>query len=1125
MLPTKGYFQDIECPYFDNACGRPYCHFRHRKKQLEIADECSNEETISKDVPTYKPTPKSELAVSRSHIPISYVPDIIYRTEKSIRSTSTPKTTFMSKPTYKPTPISLLTSAVKNNGINVDIQVVTEIKENIAKTEYVPKAENNPEIEYKPTALEDKVISENLEKHEYKPIGKSLSEVSYNPTALEDINENSSCDAYKPMSDNVPSLDYKPSCLQESANIDFGNLDREFDMIDEIINMTDKVKSSEIENTQNLENKLFGDTDIKIKSSKLTGDSKFSNKNQKTSSKSHKHSSKDSRSNSKRNDDENKKSHRKSNIDEKNNDDKKHESKGKKTSHKTDGHEENKCSSREENKCSSREENKCSSREDIKKSIREDVSDKEKRSKYKDKEKSKKHKEKIKVKDNKEKERSKNKDETRKIEGEDRKKVKEKEKKRNREKVDKYEKKTKDKTKYNKLDPSKDVIKELNEEREKNINILEDLDFQRDLQQIDKNKYKNLGKEDVKFSLKNSESREDNKANFDNLDYDADINLDNDETMRECYRIFNEYDPAQNEQSYIPDNNTEELKYKMKEELLPTKKRIAHSNAPSTSSKFQHSKPNTVLTPGQIMSNRYKIVKTMQCNNEESLIRNELKLPTKRAATGPSLQEIPKKSKLIKLSNSVKHTSLIDDIINGNKNKQLKKIAPVTNVMNIQRAKAQLEELNKKKAASQLIKTVAQSSKGGKRQAHIPEYSLNDIPDVLDADKSKLPVNVRTRFLTLLADECCKLYVSQKDAFKRALDEEYSCYQKCKVLVTYRNSAMLAVNRIRKEVQEREENDLDLLGSLESSKKINENSVLRVLYNQITQYLLNEEELDIHGYPRESEIPGRAIIKNRKSLTSIPLPKNQRKCSRCCKIYLVHKDGKVVYEEECLYHPLKKRTIRGEQIYLCCKSSDDSGCATSHTHVSEMSEDAELEGFQITMPPDNENDPRNCAVYALDCEMCYTTKGLELTRVTIVDTNCKTVYESLVKPLNEIIDYNTRFSGITKEQMDRINTGILQVQANILHLCNSKTILIGHSLESDMKALKIVHGSIIDTSVLFPHKMGLPHKRALRTLASDYLKKIIQNDVSGHDSAEDAITCMELLKWKVKEDSKFKCSK
>lgn len=47
-------------------------------------------------------------------------------------------------------------------------------------------------------------------------------------------------------------------------------------------------------------------------------------------------------------------------------------------------------------------------------------------------------------------------------------------------------------------------------------------------------------------------------------------------------------------------------------------------------------------------------------------------------------------------------------------------------------------------------------------------------------------------------------------------------------------------------------------------------------------------------------------------------------------------------------------------------------------------------------------------VYALDCEMCYTTQGLELTRVTVIDEDYKVIYETLVKPQNAIIDYNTR---------------------------------------------------------------------------------------------------------------------
>ena len=104
---------------------------------------------------------------------------------------------------------------------------------------------------------------------------------------------------------------------------------------------------------------------------------------------------------------------------------------------------------------------------------------------------------------------------------------------------------------------------------------------------------------------------------------------------------------------------------------------------------------------------------------------------------------------------------------------------------------------------------------------------------------------------------------------------------------------------------------------------------------------------------------------------------------------------------------------------------------------------------------------------------CYTTKGLELTRVSVVDKNLNIVYETIVKPHNEILDYNTRWSGLTKESFNNCNVRLDNVQNDLLNLFNKDTILVGHSLESDLKALKVCkkikffHGFIKKTLFLY----------------------------------------------------------
>lgn len=101
-----------------------------------------------------------------------------------------------------------------------------------------------------------------------------------------------------------------------------------------------------------------------------------------------------------------------------------------------------------------------------------------------------------------------------------------------------------------------------------------------------------------------------------------------------------------------------------------------------------------------------------------------------------------------------------------------------------------------------------------------------------------------------------------------------------------------------------------------------------------------------------------------------------------------------------------------------------------------------------------------------------------------------------------------------------VSTTLQDVQQRLLKILHSKTILVGHSLDSDLRALQMTHPYIIDTALLYPHPRGPPLKSSLKWLAQKYLNREIQKghgttgQGAGHNSIEDARTCLDLLKQK-----------
>ncbi|CAL8124286.1 unnamed protein product [Orchesella dallaii] len=166
-------------------------------------------------------------------------------------------------------------------------------------------------------------------------------------------------------------------------------------------------------------------------------------------------------------------------------------------------------------------------------------------------------------------------------------------------------------------------------------------------------------------------------------------------------------------------------------------------------------------------------------------------------------------------------------------------------------------------------------------------------------------------------------------------------------------------------------------------------------------------------------------------------------------------------------------------------------------------------------------------MYSIDCEMCEAENNNQaLTKIAIVDEGLNVVYETFVKPKERIIDYRTRWSGVTKEMIDPVCTTVEDVQSRVREIVAQAPdcIFIGQSLNCDLQAIRMTHPYVIDTSVIFNLTGVEGRKSKLKHLCWNLMNEDIQRtgpQILGHCPVEDARAAMKLVLMKLAKGFSF----
>ncbi|XP_040178521.1 RNA exonuclease 1 homolog isoform X3 [Rana temporaria] len=524
-----------------------------------------------------------------------------------------------------------------------------------------------------------------------------------------------------------------------------------------------------------------------------------------------------------------------------------------------------------------------------------------------------------------------------------------------------------------------------------------------------------------------------------NLDLDSDPDLD---PMEECLRVFNESQDVKTEDKgrkgkQLNEDDAEKSGHNFTSPPPGQKKRISHvnhSNHADLSSKHVV-RPYRRPTPQEICYQRIQKAQEQAAQLMSQKAQEQAaQLMSQKAQE--QVAQLMSQQKSSRLNSSVQKSPLS---LPGD----AKRIARVPSSQSSTTCQLLLPErkrtLSANSASTAALKmqtltgmaSKTSSTTVQKRQAHIPSLKSAALkrPVIPTEYGAKVPTSIRQRYLNIFIDECLKCCVSEKEAFDKALEEEKLVYSRSSSRNIYLNVAVNTLKKLRSQGPVNKATSQKVT----NKKAISHKSILDgklatktsftvqpsvhqeedrtdvTLYKSMKNYILTPEQLNEHGYPlAHPEKPGKAVVFTTEEKKSPAA--SCRICCRCGVEYTVTQSGCSIRQEECVHHwgRLRRQRAPGgwETQYSCCSSGVGSpGCQVAKQHVQDGRKE-NLDGFVKTF--DKLNDSESPGVYALDCEMCYTTKGLELTRVTVINSQLKVVYDTFVQPDNKIVDYNTR---------------------------------------------------------------------------------------------------------------------